>query len=102
MRRFATVLAVVLAASELRSQEPLSGRRLIDAEISKKRQAAGLPSAAKSDDAEFLRRVWLDIAGTIPTAEEAEQFLKDPSPGKRERLIDRFGVVIMTPWWFVL
>jgi len=89
MRRFATVLAVVLAASELQSQEPLSGRRLIDAEISKKRQAAGLPSAAKSDDAEFLRRVWLDIAGTIPTAEEAEQFLKDPSPGKRERLIDR-------------
>jgi hypothetical protein len=45
--------------------------------------------AAPATDAEFLRRVMLDLAGMIPTAAEARAFLDDPSPYKRERLIDR-------------
>lgn len=40
-------------------------------------------------DAEFLRRVWLDIAGTIPTADQAREFLADRSRDKRAALIDR-------------
>ncbi|MDR3637086.1 MAG: DUF1549 domain-containing protein [Isosphaeraceae bacterium] len=45
--------------------------------------------AAPATDAEFLRRVSLDLTGMIPTAVEARAFLDDPSPYKRERLIDR-------------
>jgi len=51
-------------------------------------------------DAEFLRRVSLDMTGTLPTAAEVEQFLADSSSDKRSRKIDelleRPGYVA---WW---
>jgi hypothetical protein len=46
-------------------------------------------AAAISSDAEFLRRIYLDLTGKIPTADEARAFLKDNAPNKRELLIDR-------------
>ncbi|HEX3314200.1 MAG TPA: DUF1549 domain-containing protein [Gemmataceae bacterium] len=49
----------------------------------------GIPAAERADDATFLRRVYLDTIGTLPTAAEARAFLTDKSPGKRARLIDR-------------
>ena len=38
--------------------------------------------AAPADDAEFLRRVSLDLTGKIPSAGEAHEFLEDPQPGE--------------------
>lgn len=46
------------------------------------------PAGALADDAEFLRRVTLDLHGIIPSVEEARAFLADKSPDKRERLVD--------------
>ncbi len=43
--------------------------------------------APMSSDATFLRRVWLDLVGNIPTPEEQAGFLKDPSPDKRRRVV---------------
>lgn len=43
----------------------------------------------KASDAEFLRRVTLDLAGTIPASDQARAFLADADPAKREKLIDR-------------
>jgi hypothetical protein len=41
-------------------------------------------------DAVFVRRVYLDVIGTLPTAKEAGDFIKDPNTaGKRRALIDR-------------
>lgn len=40
-------------------------------------------------DEEFVRRVYLDVCGLIPSPEETEKFLADTSPNKRARLIDR-------------
>ncbi|MCL4205910.1 MAG: DUF1553 domain-containing protein [Pirellulaceae bacterium] len=40
-------------------------------------------------DAVFLRRVYLDVIGTLPTPQESRDFLSDPSPTKRSELIDR-------------
>lgn len=40
-------------------------------------------------DAVFVRRVFLDVIGTLPTAAEARQFLQDKDPAKRAALIDR-------------
>jgi hypothetical protein len=40
-------------------------------------------------DVEFLRRVYLDIIGSLPTIEEREKFLADTNPKKREALVDK-------------
>lgn len=40
-------------------------------------------------DSEFLRRVYLDVIGILPTLEETESFLADSNPAKRSLLIDR-------------
>jgi hypothetical protein len=45
--------------------------------------------APRADDGEFLRRVSLDLTGKIPTASEARDFLDDPRPDKRQRLVER-------------
>ncbi len=42
-----------------------------------------------TDDLTFLRRVYLDTVGVVPTNQEIDQFLKDSRPDKRARLIER-------------
>ncbi len=46
-------------------------------------------ASAPADDATFLRRLTLDLTGTIPSPEEVRQFLADESKGKRTQTIDR-------------
>lgn len=41
------------------------------------------------DDAEFLRRAWLDTTSTLPTVDEVRRFLADSAPDKRAKLIDQ-------------
>lgn len=43
--------------------------------------------AARADDATYLRRVYIDVVGTIPDPKTVESFLADPSPNKREKLV---------------
>src|SRR5688572_5120698 len=45
--------------------------------------------APRASDAEFLRRISLDLSGSIPTPAAARAFLADPDPAKRAKLIDR-------------
>jgi len=42
----------------------------------------------RASDPIFLRRIYLDVAGRIPTVEEADAFLRSDQPDKREQLID--------------
>lgn len=77
----------LLAPASIVAEAPLHeriDRAIAAAQPDFARQAAGLAS-----DAEFLRRIYLDLIGTIPTAAEARAFLTDASPGKRQALIDR-------------
>jgi len=48
-----------------------------------------LKSNPLMSDEQFVRRLYLDIAGRIPTYEETTAFLKDTSPTKRGALIDK-------------
>lgn len=52
------------------------------------RRLAVVPSAP-ADEATFLRRVMIDICGTLPTTEEIEAYLADKRNDRRARLIDR-------------
>ncbi|MFM8470082.1 MAG: DUF1553 domain-containing protein [Limisphaerales bacterium] len=67
----------VVTAAPLREQ--------VDVLLAK--QAAGKPFAAPATDAEFLRRAYLDFAGTIPTAAQSRAFLADKAADKRAKLI---------------
>lgn len=73
-------------ACSLRAAEPL--HKQIDALVSAHPDFTG-PAAAKTDDASFLRRVYLDLAGSIPSAGRAREFLADRLPNKRAELIDK-------------
>lgn len=61
----------------------------IDERVFARLQQLGLEPAHVCSDAVFVRRSFLDVIGTLPTAAEAKQFLQDKSPGKRSALIDR-------------
>ena len=52
-------------------------------------QEIGVPPSSVCNDATFLRRVSLDIAGRLPTPEEAKLFLASEAPNKRDEVIDR-------------
>lgn len=61
----------------------------IDARIAAGYSTAKVTPSSQADDAEFLRRVYLDIAGRIPRVSEARPFLADPSSDKRQRLVEQ-------------
>jgi hypothetical protein len=85
---FGTFLALAGTAAPSRAGEkPL--RQVIDAEVRSAWLKEKITPAGRCDDAAFLRRVHLDLVGTVPTYEEARRFLADADPEKRARLIDR-------------
>lgn len=80
---FATLALALFAGQCAAADETLAPR--IDALIAAR---ADGPLAPTADDAEFLRRVYLDLAGRIPASDEARHFLADSAADKRARLID--------------
>jgi hypothetical protein len=64
-------------------------RNFIDELVFAKLKKVGMPPSEVCDDGTFLRRVTVDLAGRLPTPEEARAFLADTSPDKRDRCIDR-------------
>ncbi len=60
----------------------------IDAEIFAKQRELQLNPAPVASDEVFLRRVFLDLTGTLPTAEGARSFLDSKATDKRAKLVD--------------
>ena len=82
-----TSLAALLAAAAVTfADAPL--RQLIDTELRAGWDKQKLKPSPVATDAEFLRRVYLDLTGVIPTHDQARAFLDDKSPDKRAKLID--------------
>ncbi len=63
-------------------------KNFIDTAVFANLKKLGIPPSPVCDDATFLRRVTLDIAGRLPTEAEAKAFLANPSADKRDRWID--------------
>jgi hypothetical protein len=62
--------------------------RRVDLQLQAAWESAGFEPAPPASDAEFMRRAYLDLTGRIPRIAEAREFLADPRPDKRARLID--------------
>jgi hypothetical protein len=63
-------------------------KNFVDELVFKKLKTLGVPPSAVCDDATFVRRSAIDIAGRLPTPEETAKFLADTNPAKRDAWVD--------------
>jgi hypothetical protein len=81
------------ALAEPPSEAEMAAR--VDAHLVAAWRRAGIEPAPPADDAEFLRRAWLDLCGVIPPINDPDgisgvrDFLGSNDPAKRQRLIER-------------
>jgi hypothetical protein len=81
----ASIVAALVLAAAARAQDPPLHER-IDALVE---SAVPAPIAPVASDADFLRRVYLDLVGTIPDAATARAFFDDADANKRAALVDK-------------
>lgn len=84
----AILLLFSVCGSAVESRVP-SSTELLNIHIKARLKEHNLKPSKRSTDAEFLRRLHLDLTGKIPTADEVLDFLNDGSKSKREKEIDR-------------
>lgn len=97
MRSRITILTMlsaglVLIGSSLAKSDPGEAQKIaerIDQAIERQLDEADLEPVRLTDDVEFLRRAYLDLAGRVPSAEEARAFLDKNDSNKRQQLIDK-------------
>jgi hypothetical protein len=72
----------------------------IDERIVARLGRLGIVPAETCGDAEFLRRLSIDVTGTLPAPDEIEKFLADPSPDKRAAKVDELlASPAYAAWW---
>lgn len=64
-------------------------RTIVDKHTHKKWQELGIVPSDLASDETFIRRVFHDVTGTLPTPKQVRDFLDDKSPNKRDKLIDQ-------------
>ncbi len=64
-------------------------RNVIDKHVVEQLRRLNLKPSMPSSDSEFIRRVYLDVVGTLPTPHETKDFLGDPSETKRDALVEK-------------
>jgi len=89
--KFSTIPVTVLNPKPGFVWKPLAQHNYIDQHIDTKLKSLKVQPSPLATDAEFLRRVTLDLTGQLPTAEQARAFIADTTPTrlKRDRLIDK-------------
>jgi len=80
--------ALPLANAATVDPTTIKHKNFIDDYIFNRMAGAGIQSAPLASDAEFLRRVTLDLTGRIPTGSDVEAFIADTNPSKRDIKVD--------------
>ena len=91
MARFGTLTALTQLISldpESKRIDELQTYNYIDDAMNKKWRELRLPPSETSNDEVFLRRVYIDLIGQLPTEKQYREFMTDQSSDKRSRLID--------------
>lgn len=85
------VKAVNVTVPFAQPSDPLvfESKNYIDELVAVEWEKIGLRPVEIAEDEEFLRRIFLDVIGTLPTPEEIQAFLKNSDPKKREKLVDQ-------------
>ena len=82
-----TFRATIPLGAEVKSvPQPVN---FIDTAVFNKLKVLGIPPSPVADDSTFLRRVYIDVSGTLPTDAEVKAFIADKDPQKRNKVIDR-------------
>jgi len=100
VRTWLAAVAVVLLAFVGQAQSPSfrhpfespetpAARNRVDEIVFAALANQGIAPARLASDAVFVRRAYLDVIGTLPTADEARAFIEDRDAGKRAALIER-------------
>ena len=92
MARYQGQVAVFRATVPLGLKVPdykFEERTIVDKYTVKKWKELGIVPSEVSNDEQFLRRVYLDLTGTLPTPKQVTEFSADTSKDKRDKLIDR-------------
>ncbi|HTU18952.1 MAG TPA: DUF1549 and DUF1553 domain-containing protein [Gemmataceae bacterium] len=87
-RIFATANFIVLKTNPNFKPTPIPQDNLIDTHVVRKLNDLKIRPSDLADDAVFLRRVYVDLIGVQPTADEVLTFLNDKAPDKRAKAID--------------
>jgi hypothetical protein len=74
---------------KVRAKDARAVTEIIDRLIAEKWAEAKVKPAPVASDAEFLRRVYLDVVGKVPAVAEVRAFLDDPDPEKRAKVVNR-------------
>lgn len=89
---FITIVVGFFLTAHLRADELLPSNRsigeAIDHYIDAKLKKAKIAPAPAADDATLVRRLYLDLAGRIPTAVESQTFINSKDPQKRQKSIE--------------
>ena len=92
----AAVARIVVPYARPVKQPSPPGDTFIDRYIRTEWRRMGLSPSAPASDGEFIRRISLDLTGTLPSPEEAQAFVSDRSPGKRAKLVE---TLLARPEW---
>jgi hypothetical protein len=96
----ADIASVTLPFAKLTKYPDVPANNFIDTKLIAKWKDLGLTPSPLCTDDEFLRRLYLDAIGTLPTPDELRAFLADKDPQKRAKVIDKvLDRGEFTDWW---
>jgi hypothetical protein len=80
--------ALIPRPGKIDAYPPFPPRNFIDGFVLERLKKLNIAPSELADDAEYLRRVYLDVIGTLPTPAEARRFFADKNADRRARLVE--------------